>query len=315
MAVRRNLSDLPRTPTDEGMPPVTDPVIAPVLAQHWFEQYLAAGKDHLPMSLPDREYRASWANERCDRALAYKISNVTPDAPLSLSSAWRMNIGSMVHEALQAVIATLYPPGTFRVEHAVDLRPLGLNGAATADLIIGRQDDTTDTFVADTVVEIKTINGFAFKNCATSFKGAPTGPRSGAIIQGALAAAALNADLRIVYLSLENISPTVSQYDPDRPHTHFSAEWYFSHADVQRIATAEVQRINNVFELLQMDVLPAPFLHDPQLPAGAVVDDPAHKQGSGRWVVRSGTNIVDTGTTWMCGYCDFRDRCTAATTG
>jgi ethanolamine utilization protein EutP (predicted NTPase) len=208
----------------------------------------------------------------------------------------------MVHEYLQTEFTALFPNKTITVEAKTDLASIGLDGSATVDIVIEPDSDDQRTIV----VEVKTINGFGFKKAATSFKGPPTGPRWGAIVQGALSAAARNADLIIVYVSLENLSPAMAlSYGDGTTLGQFAAEWHIDASTAADIAAAEVARINHVLTMADADILPPRTIHDPELPAGATVVDPARKT----WHVRNATSLLGTGTTWMCDYCDYRSKC------
>jgi hypothetical protein len=207
----------------------------------------------------------------------------------------------MVHEALQDVLLQLFPGS--EVEVKIDLLPIGVDGSATVDIVLAPTDDSRPV-----VIEVKTINGFGFKKAATAFKGPAEGPRWGAIVQGALSAAALDADLIIAYLSLENLSPNLAtSYGDGTDVGRFAAEWHFDHEAVKQIAADETARINRVLALTDAGVLAPRAIHDPEVHPGGVVTNP----DTGNWMVLDGENVVGTGRTWMCGYCDHATKCAA----
>ena len=301
MGIKSDLSSLPYPSRRDGMPPVSKPIVVPLLAQRWFEQYVADGQLHRAKAMPERRFRASWASKRCDRSLQSALNDVEPSNPSTLADYWRFGLGTLVHNGLESVIHTLFEHAECEV--AIDLAPIGLDGSATVDIVIPATDDTRTT-----VIEVKTINGFGFKKSATSFKGPPEGPRWGAIVQGALAAAALDADLIIAYLSLESMSPSLDlAYGNGTDVGRFAAEWHIDAEQAKAIAMAEVARITRVLALTDAGVLAPREIHDPEVQPGGVVFDPKR----GAWQVLDSGNVVGTGTTWMCDYCDHRDRCIA----
>lgn len=297
--IKNDLGGLPYPSKSGGQPPVAQPMVVPVLAESWLRKYDAAGQTEKAKAIAERRFRASWAAKRCDRALAYALTDVAGEPP-SLADHWRFGLGTMVHEYLQDVFVGLFPQT--KVEVPVDLQPLGLDGSATVDMVI-----YADNGDVDTVVEIKTINGFGFKKSATAFKGPAEGPRFSAVVQGSLAAAALGAQrLIIAYLSLENLSPSIAlSYGDGSTVGQFAAEWHYDRDEFLPIASAEVDRINKVFSLVEADVLPPRELHDPEYPEGVVVTIPE----KGLFTLSQGDQVLHSGRTWMCDYCNHRATC------
>ena len=299
MPIKNDLTDLPYPPRSEGMPPVKAPIVVPLLAQRWFEQYVADGQVNRAKAIPERKFRASWASKRCDRSLQYALDDIEPSDPSTLADYWRFGLGTLVHDALEGVIHGLFADAI--CEQPIDLAPIGLDGSATVDIILPATDERRAI-----VIEVKSINGFGFKKAATSFKGPAEGPRWGAIVQGALAAAALDADLVIAYLSLESMSPNLAMsYGDGTDVGRFAAEWHIPADQAKEIALAEVARINRVFDMRAADIVVPREIHDPELQSGAVVVDPRR----GMWNVEDNGAIVATGTTWMCDYCDHQKQC------
>jgi len=282
-----------------GRPPLEEPLIVVALAKAWMAEYETAGHTQKPMSIADRKYRASWTTS-CDRQMYYLITSTELSEPMTVADYWRFGMGSMVHDALEKSIASLFPDAECEV--AVDLRPIGLDGAATVDIIVtidGRK----------IVVEVKSINGYGFKMAVTSFRSPPEGPRYSAVVQGALAALAADADeLRVGYLSLENLSPSMAlDYADEEGIGRFAAEWAFGRDEFEPVARHHVARVNRIFALAEDGILPTRQLHDPfAYPAGAVIEDPMRKM----WVVRNAKGkATQTGTCWECDYCSFRTKC------
>lgn len=302
MNVKADLSNLPPAERDAGSPPVAEPEFVSALANKWFEQHVEAGNLHRATAL-DLPYRASYAALRCDRQLFYAMSGVERAVP-NIADAYRMSLGTLVHAGLEDAIKAAFPNADFEV--AVDLRKIGIEGSAHADIVTYLNKDKTEV---DAVVEVKTVNGFGFKTMATDFKGPAEGPRSGHLLQAALSAMALDARrVVIAYLSMENLSPSMKRYTTS-DIGRFAAEWHYHPDEYMPIAQAEIHRIKQITSWLTVENLIAPTtLHDSDIPAGAYISDPQR----GGWLATTPDGqIKDSGKVWFCDYCDFRDRCLA----
>lgn len=176
-------------------------------------------------------------------------------------------------------------------------------------------------------IEVKTINGFGFKK-SVGARGDAEGPRTGAIFQAALNGRALQADeVVVIYLSLECLSDrelkalvTKTGGEP-APHRKFLAEWTWSMEELNELVDRELKRLGKVIEMTdavvaQMEQAPEddipvrllpPRSIPLEMPARGRVTDPS----KGTWQVEVDGNIMDAGSTWWCGYCDFKDRCIA----
>lgn len=160
-------------------------------------------------------------------------------------------------------------------------------------------------------LELKTCGGYSFKSAVgKARRGTPAeGPRSEHILQGALNASAVGADeLVIAYLAKECVSVNVADGIGDL--ARFSAEWTFTREDFEPLAKAERDRLAGILTLLDDGLLAARKV--PDLPPGAEIMDVP----SGRWEVRDGDAVVDTGTYFMCrGYCNYRSLCATTEPG
>lgn len=304
MAVKKPIRDLPKANLSGGWLPDENPVFAPLLAEYWGKNFV--DEDPLEMAVPGRRWRASWANNRCDRQLGYHMAASEVSEPLQLVDHYRFNLGHQMHEQFQgAAVVTLTEQGwTVSVEQKIDLMP-DVDGAAHCDLIVARDEPTSEVGV----IEIKTINGFGFKNQACTFRGkAPKGPRMDHVIQAAVPAWRLNADwLRIIYLSMECMSPDLAAWTGTSGIGRFCAEWTLTSEQFTPIAEREAQRVALMTQLVDMGRLPDRQLWDNELPAGRpIVTDP--KTGTGLVYNLDGT-VLDTFKTWRCAYCPFQQRC------
>jgi len=298
MPINPSIAALPRASDYGGNPPASNNFVAEAVAQKWYDHYLEDGMDVLDRALPEAgQYRGSFASKRCDRSLWYGMNDVPYSNPHTLADAWTFGLGHTVHEMLQEVVEELFPGAESEV--VVDLNSIGIKGSSRMDLVIDYQGEKT-------AVEIKSINGFGFKMAATTFHGPPEGPRSGAVLQSAIAAKALGCTRVVVcYLSLEKVGTNLSKSYSDSEAGRFAAEWHYTIAELDPIIEAETKRIHAI---AQMPKRPRRRLIDHDIPQYAEVTNVE----AGMWVALESPGsktIADTGSTWMCGYCNHRDLC------
>jgi hypothetical protein len=133
------------------------------------------------------------------------------------------------------------------------------------------------------------------------------GPRHSHVLQGAMYANALDADMLVVgYLSMENIAPARAASFGIDDIGRFASEWHYPKSEYQPLAIAETERLEGIAVAAHKDgmsVIPRRFAHsDPDIPFPAEINDPR----SGAWT--SGTSF---GKCWQCRYCDYQTRCIA----
>jgi hypothetical protein len=133
------------------------------------------------------------------------------------------------------------------------------------------------------------------------------GPDFGAMVQGALGAVWSKAkQLRIGYIGLEVISPGQAKKlglksDIDR----FAGEWVYPMSVVETLVENERVRVAETLAFAVPGDVPR-VLDDPEYLKGTVVTNPSTGRTN---TIGDDETIVDTGTTWMCDYCDFRETC------
>lgn len=343
MPIQNDVSSLPSGP--EGDPPVAHPLIVNRLAEEWYRHRITSGDDEAPTMAAGARWRASWSG-MCARNVSYSIKhrdaelafaalnaeasdedkvelakalNLVEDLaatnPPSVADAWRMGLGSMVHAQLQDVLIAAFPGADVEVKTTIDDF-----GSATVDIVIdemmidmGDRVENKDGSIEyggrnfRTVVELKTINGFGYKDIATTFKGPQAGPKPNALIQGAVAAAELKADRLIIgYLSMECLSPDVASRNNMDEIGRFAAEWHYTPEQFVPLAEAERKRVRRIIAVVDAGDLPPRQI--PGLPSGSRITNPQ----TGLWEVTDGNGtITQSGKTWHCGYCWNRDRCLA----
>lgn len=131
MVVKKNLADLPKASKPARLPS-KNPLVVNTIANAWLHQLVESGYLDFPAAIPELPYRASSAGTRCDRAAYYGLIKADETNPDTIADLWRMHLGSMVHEGLGPVLASL--SWGWRPEITVDLRP-HIQGSAHVDLV------------------------------------------------------------------------------------------------------------------------------------------------------------------------------------
>lgn len=328
MAIKQSNRDLPRGSDSPGNPPDANPRIGQLLARAWGEineaEFHRRSREDVELYI-----RLGWGG-KCARDIGYQLLGVPKSNPPDLAGEWRMGLGTMVHEGLQAAVQKAFPGA--EVEKVVDAQHdeiFGFPVSGRTDLFLVEggylhpnergEDQTREKRVA---VEVKTINGFGFKKCIGA-RGPAEGPRTGAIFQGALNARAHDADeLVIVLLSLECLGDREfgellkkQGGEPD-PVRKFVAEWSYDRETLNELVDREIARLAKIVDMAKAVEIneefevsgPLPPRSIPlEMPPRARVVDPT----KGSWVLEIEGEVVQAGDTWWCGYCDFRDRCIA----
>ena len=263
------------------------------IAEHW-----AQGSE-APSTPDDMRWRGSQAGF-CARKIAYDTLGLDMTDPPSTADYWRMGLGSVVHELLEpAIKAWLDTDDTVEIEEEVSVQ-LGEHGYGHVDLVLRTRTDPQQTIV----LELKTINGFGYKMSVENGQG----PRHSHVLQGALYANALDADLLVIgYLSMENIAPNRAAAKGIDDIGRFATEWHFTPDEFVPLAEQETGRLtaitNQVHETQDATTVGMRFSHsDPDIPFPAEITDPA----TGRWEYETSYGKV-----WQCRYCDYQTRCVA----
>lgn len=324
MAIKKDLSDVAR-PASGGPRPDTTPRFVTAVAKAWHQQYLDDGKDTRAMS-GDTPFRGSDAGT-CSFSLGLSLLERAGlgvrSNPPTLSATWRMNIGTMVHAAMEEILPKAFPGATCEVVG------ITVEGEASfhADVLIkqaiycgicdhGNVGDVSnpvacacidDPKIHTTLFELKTINGTGFKSATIGYRKGqdPEGPRINAVTQAALAAEAFDCDEVVIgYLSMENIGDGIATANGLDDIGKFAAEWTFTREQYQPIAEQERARFRWIKATVDAGRMPDRTV--PGLPDGAIITDPTN----GSWTVADvGGSIKDIGRTWHCGYCWNQDHC------
>lgn len=306
MPIKKNLQDMPTAKeversVDGWMPDAPD-LVEPI-AQAWYQDYLK-NEEHpvdLQMAVEGAEFRASWGG-MCLRRIQYHRMEAGASNPPSMADGYRFYLGHDMHDRMQAVAKVVL--GEVEIEAAL---PFAVSadafGACHIDLV------TSDgEFVRP--VEVKTIGGYAFKLCATSFRGPAQGPKFNVRRQLALETLALlEAGFEVqrgtvLYLSQELVSDKLALEICDEPEIgRFAAQWdvpvetliewaYEQRAEFRLVLDAEKKK-----ELVPRVI--------PEYGPDSVVVDQRRQICD---VIEDGL-IVNTESAWMCGFCPFLELC------
>jgi len=295
----KDLSDLPAGfPERKHFPPVAQPIFAQALLEAWGQVYVP--EDDKPHAAPSR-IRHSDAG-RCARFLGYRLTDAEVSNPLTVADYYRFWIGQLVHTEMQEIAAKKWPGCEIEfitVNPVTDAHGLAIS-SGHGDLLIVLKDRDGRRYA----LEIKTLNGFGFQK-AIGFRGDAEGPRSSALIQGALNAHLHDADvLVLLVLSIDCIAAGQATKAGFAPWQRFMAEWHYERNQFQPIAEQELARFEAI--VTKTDTIGLPARSIPSLPAGALITNPA----KGRWTVEQDGRIFSNGSTWECDYCPFQLSCT-----
>lgn len=307
MGLAADHSDLPRPQRtqDEGHPPDSFPTFLAPFFDALRARHEAEGER--PHAYPGTAFRHSMAGG-CARAIAYHALNIPASNPMDLAGLWVTQNGTDKHDQIQAVLGSAFPD---HFEAEVRVRIPDFNGSGNADGVFDDPDDDgTGPNPVRTCWEHKNVGGFAYKK-AVGERGEPEGPKSSHIIQGALNAKGMDADLLVItYLSWEAISVQAAARKKISEEGRFAAQWTFTRDEWEPIADAEVARVDGILALLDEGTLPA--RKHPDIPPRAVIVDPT----IGAWqVMDEGEAPVSLGTTWACPYCAWQSFCALTESG
>jgi len=232
-------------------------------------------------------FRASDAGG-CARKLAYSMLGYPQTNPADLAGEWVMWLGTLIGEKLGEALQHRYGS---RCELEVKVRH--------GDLVSGHIDAyLKDPELGKVVVEFKTKGGYGFDKAIGINRKAystmePEGPPAANKIQGALYAAALDADLLVIgVIGLESISKQLAARVGWDELARFSAEWHYDKAEYGPWARAELSRMEMIDETVKAGYLPNRVAIGDQHQAISLRPDSDRQP-------------------WQCAYCGHRSRCIA----
>jgi len=226
----------------------------------------------------DTPFRYSDAG-KCSRALAYSALGYESE-PMDLAGTLVTTLGTDLHEKIQEAISNYYT-AEFEV-------PSQIGG-----LISGSADGVIDDGEFKVLLEIKTMNGTAYKkSVGVSNKGvsSPSGPRASAIIQSALNAVANDCYvIRIVHVGTEAISKGLAERSGIDEIGRVIAEFEIPQEVFTVIADNEIMRLTNIMDTINDGDLPERIAIDDDLsPISLDPENPRY---------------------WQCQYCSYNETC------
>lgn len=294
MTLKRDLSTL-----RQGNPPDPDPGLFAALINQWHQ-----GRDDDRPTAAGTRLRHSDAG-KCARALALKAAGFAPSDPMDEAGTWVTGLGTLIHDIWQRSVEQEWGNRPdVKVHSEVKCRIDGLDASGHADLTVEFWE--RGAVVYHEVLELKTTGGFSFKK-AVGERGHPQGPKYTAVVQTALNALALDADVvRIGVISLEAISKQAAERKGFDGVNRFIAQWSMERDKWEPIALREVRRFARILELVDQGELAPTEIPDPEIPRGARVVEPS----TGRWELRGDEGeVLDSGTTYHCIYCNQQSNC------
>ena len=262
--------------------PVETPLLTGALVDKIHELNIEAGRRP---KAHDTRFRYSDAGG-CLRKIGYESMGVDHSDPADLAGEWVMWLGSDIHESVQLALIDLY--GERCLVEATSRHDDLCSGHADAFVILedGRK----------VVYELKTKGSFGFdkaiglrrKDYRTEI---PEGPGMAAKLQGALNAAAFEADLLVIgVIAMEAVSKQLAERVGINARGRIMAEWHYDVGEWGPWAKAELDRLQGAADCLDAKVLPYRM---------AIGDE--------------GENVfLDPEASrppWQCVYCPFRDTC------
>ena len=261
------------------------------LAERWRDKW-----DGAPSMSPGKTWRGSYAG-KCARQIQHMIKGDEESNPTGLSGHWVMGLGSAMHELLGPSIQAWASESTIEIFEELGIE-LGDNGYGHADIVL-----KTDS--KKVLFELKTINGFGYKKSVIDGEG----PRHQALLQAALYAEAIEADLMVIgYIGMENVGPGIAKKANLDDIGKFASEWHYTPDEFLPLAKAERERLEEIAKVVMgYGEVPRTFsVSDPDIPYPAEITGPA----SGAWrLLAEDGSLLNAGKTWTCNYCSWQDKC------
>jgi hypothetical protein len=241
------------------MEPVREPVLTHLLAK----KFLKDSQTPKPTAFNTiMRYSGAFG---CTRQMAYDYFEAEPSNPTPVTGAWVMNLGTLIHEALQREIAAFDPLARFEEPSQVN------------QYISGHTDGLIDLKRWGwCLFELKTMGEFPFKK-AMGYKGmfnsaqkvAAQGPSLSAITQAGMNALALEEKHGI---RIELLIMGVITYEPVKQGAaeamgiddldRFMGEFHIEREYWEPMARAEIERLTEAAVEIEEGYLPQRFARD-----------------------------------------------------
>jgi len=271
---------------------MTEPILTGILAETW------AAKPDKPTALgTPLRYSGSHG---CARQMAYTALGAVKTDPMDSGDSWAPGIGTVIHEAMQDAIASVYKTAQFEY-----MSQLGKYISGATDALVTSQEilDTTGVNLYGTHVlwELKSMGEWAFdKQVGYNRKSLKVfhreGPKIGAITQAGMNALGIEAgDSNIYIQTILMGSVCVSALSVNKARAmglsgfdRYGAEFRIGRDEWEPLARAELARLDAIGEKVAAGVLPDRI---------AIADNGGDAYLNPR------------GKDWQCDYCAFRALC------
>ena len=261
------------------------------LAELWQEKW-----DGAPSKPSEKTWRGSYAG-KCARQIQHMIRGDEKSNPTDLSGHWVMGLGSAIHKMMEPAVQAWGTESPIEVIAELGIE-LGDHGYGHADMVLQDGDYKV-------LFELKTINGMGYKRSVIEGKG----PRHQALLQAALYAEGIDADLLVIgYLGLENVGPGIAAKAGLDSIGKFASEWHYTPDQFLPLAKEERERLEEIAKVVTAGgTVPRTFsVSDPDIPYPAAITGP----GSSAWrLLAEDGSLLNAGKSWTCNYCDWQDKC------
>ena len=83
-----------------------EPWLLKAVTDHFWDQYLAAGKDTKEFAVPGTRWRASWAG-KCARAIAYNVAGIPESDPITVANADTLEFRNLNMSSATSMVVTV----------------------------------------------------------------------------------------------------------------------------------------------------------------------------------------------------------------
>lgn len=262
--------------------PVDEPLFTHLLAEQW------AGRPPKPTALGTMlRYSGAYG---CLRKMGYDWFEAEYTEPLTPAGGWQMQLGTLIHEAVQAAIAERFPNAMFEASTQVNEF---LSGSCDAFV--------PDTPLGNVLYELKTMGTYAFDQQTGLKRGYgkltftnAQGPKQGAIVQAGMNALGMEArglvidTLVLGSLTLETVSEKMLRQLNLRDFARFGAEFHLPREFWYPMTMSEITRLSEAGEALDLGYLPDRWAKDDH---------------------GNDLKLNPLGDNWQCSYCPYQTLC------
>jgi hypothetical protein len=234
----------------------------------------------------------------CSRQQGYAAFDAEPTEPMDEAGAWVTGVGTIIHEALQASIARLFPDAEFEVPSGTEY----VSGSCDALIPARYFDSTVEARSTHVLWELKTMGTYSFDKQVgwNRLRGEykyPEGPARKAITQAGMNALGIEASregVRIEWvvtgsITFEALSKNKAENMGIEGYNRFLAEFWVPRSEWEPMALDELKRIESMHEGLSRGYLP----------------DRVARDDNGHLVFLNPND----GKNWQCDYCPYRTLC------